>query len=50
MSGERLNTPVWGQPNALPAVGQQVEVRCLSTGPTTCTLKGSSAYYLRPLR
>lgn len=50
MSGERLNTPVWGQPNALPAVGQQVEVRCLSTGPTTCTLKGSTAYYLRPLR
>lgn len=50
MSGERLNNPVWGQPNALPEVGRQVEVRCRSTGPSTCTLKGDSGYYLRPVR
>lgn len=50
MSGERLNNPVWGQPNALPQVGQQVEVRCRSTGASRCTLKGDTGYYLRPLR
>lgn len=50
MSGERLNNPVWGQPNALPAVGQQVEVRCRSTGPSSCTLKGDTGYFLRALR
>ena len=48
MSGERLNNPVWGEPNALPEVGQRVDVHCLSTGATTCTLKGSRDYYLRP--
>lgn len=47
MSGERLNNPVWGEPNSLPAIGQRVEVRCLSTGPATCTLRGDRAYYLR---
>lgn len=50
MSGERLNTPVWGQPNNLPEVGQRVEVRCLSTGPRSCTLKGDTGYYLRPVK
>ena len=48
MSGERLNNPVWGEPNTLPEVGQRVDVHCLSTGATTCTLKGSRDYYLRP--
>lgn len=48
MSGERLNNPVWGEPNALPEVGQRVDVHCLRTGATTCTLKGSRDYYLRP--
>lgn len=50
MSGERLGNPVWGQPNSLPQVGQQVEVRCRSTGPDSCTLKGDTGYYLRPVR
>ena len=50
MSGERLNNPVWGQPNALPQVGQQVEVRCRSTGASRCTMKGDTGHYLRPLR
>lgn len=49
MTGERLNNPVWGNPNSLPAVGDKVEVRCLSTGPNTCTLKGDRGYYLRIL-
>lgn len=49
MSGERLNNPVWGQPNSLPAVGQKVEVFCARTGPKACTLKGSASYYLRVL-
>ena len=48
MTGERLNNPVWGEPNALPEVGQRVDVHCLRTGATTCTLKGSRDYYLRP--
>lgn len=49
MTGERLNNPVWGEPNNLPEVGQRVAVRCLSTGPRTCTLKGDRGYYLRVL-
>lgn len=49
MSGERLNNPVWGQPNSLPAVGQKVAVFCAHTGPKACTLKGSTSYYLRVL-
>ena len=49
MSGERLNNPVWGQPNSLPAVGQKVAVFCARTGPKACTLKGSTSYYLRVL-
>ena len=49
MTGERLNNPVWGEPNSLPAVGQRAEVRCLSTGPSSCTLKGSRDYHLRVL-
>ena len=49
MSGERLNNPVWGQPNSLPAVGQKVEVFCARTGAKTCTLKGSADYFLRVL-
>lgn len=47
MSGERLNNPVWGQPNSLPAVGRKVDVFCARTGPKACTLKGSTAYFLR---
>ena len=47
MAGERLNIPVWGEPNSLPPVGQRVEVRCLTTGPSACTLKGDRGYYLR---
>ena len=47
MTGERLNNPIWGEPNSLPAVGQRVEIRCLSTGPASCTLKGDRGYYLR---
>lgn len=50
MSGERLNNPVWGQPNSQPAVGDRVEVRCLKTGTQTCTLKGDTGYYLRPVK
>ena len=49
MSGERLGAPVWGEPNSLPAIGQRVEVRCLSTGPRSCTLKGDRRHYLRVL-
>ena len=49
MTGERLGHPVWGDPNSLPAVGQRVEVHCLSTGPATCTLKGDRGFYLRVL-
>ena len=49
MTGERLNNPVWGESNSLPAVGQRAEVRCLSTGPSSCTLKGSRDYHLRVL-
>ena len=47
MTGERLNNPIWGEPNSLPTVGQRVEIRCLSTGPASCTLKGDRGYYLR---
>lgn len=47
MTGERMGPPIWGEPNSLPEVGQRVEVRCLSTGPGTCTLKGDRGYYLR---
>lgn len=50
MSGERLTNPVWGQPNALPQVGQRVDVHCLATGPASCTLKGSTDYFIRPAR
>lgn len=50
MTGERLGLPIWGQPNSLPAVGERVEVRCLSTGAATCTLKGDVGYFLRVLR
>ncbi len=47
MTGERLGPPIWGQPNSLPAVGERVAVRCLSTSANTCTLKGDHGYYLR---
>ncbi len=50
MSGERLGAPVWGEPNSLPAVGTRVDVRCLSTGPQSCTLKGDRGYYIRPVK
>ncbi len=49
MTGERLGPPVWGSPNSLPPVGQRVAVRCRSTGPAACTLKGDRGYYLRVL-
>lgn len=49
MTGERLGHPVWGDPNSLPAIGQRVEVHCLSTGPAACTLKGDRGFYLRVL-
>ena len=49
MTGERLGQPIWGEPNSLPAVGQRVEIRCLSTGQNVCTLKGDRGYYLRVL-
>lgn len=49
MTGERLGPPVWGEPNSLPAVGDRVDIRCLSTGANTCTLKGDRGYYLRVL-
>ncbi len=50
MSGARLNNPVWGRPNNQPAVGDRVEVRCLRTGASTCTLKGDTGYYIRPVK
>lgn len=50
MSGERLNNPIWGQPNNQPAVGDRVEVRCLRTGANSCTLKGDTGYYIRPVK
>ncbi|MDT9702656.1 hypothetical protein, partial [Streptomyces sp. P17] len=49
MSGERLNQPVWGQPNTLPKVGQRVDVHCAKTGEKACTLKGSIDYFIRPV-
>ena len=49
MSGERLNSPVWGEPNALPQIGQRVEVHCLQPAPGHCTLKGRRDYHLRPI-
>ena len=49
MTGERLSNPVWGEPNSRPAVGQRVDIRCRSTGPAACTLKGDRGYYLRVL-
>ncbi|MDO5609672.1 MAG: hypothetical protein Q4G62_02635 [Pseudomonadota bacterium] len=48
MSGQRIPTPVWGHPNQQPEIGSRVEVYCLATGPRSCTLKGKTAYYLRP--
>ena len=48
MTGERLDNPIWGEQNTLPAVGQHVDVRCMATAPGACTLKGDRGYYLRP--
>ncbi|MDO5504883.1 MAG: hypothetical protein Q4F49_01140 [Pseudoxanthomonas suwonensis] len=51
MSGMRSQPPpVWGTSTGQPEVGQQVEVRCLRTGPSSCTLLGSRDYYLRASR